>query len=67
MGQQPYCILDKGQASYNPKQQRPYVKREKRMSCVLRVHGEHLDIDALLARLNLNPIVTWQTLWNLDI
>ena len=25
MGQWPYCILDKGQASYNPKQKRPFV------------------------------------------
>ncbi len=30
------------------------------MSCVLRVSGEHLDIDALLRVLNLIPIVAWR-------
>ncbi len=30
------------------------------MSCVLRVSGEHLDIDALIQRQNLIPIVTWR-------
>lgn len=30
------------------------------MSCVLSVSGEHLDIDALLQRQNLIPIVTWR-------
>lgn len=30
------------------------------MPCVLRLSGEHLDIDALLKRQNLIPIVTWR-------
>ena len=30
------------------------------MSCVLRVSGEHLDIDVLLRGLNLIPIVAWR-------
>lgn len=30
------------------------------MSCVLRVSGEHLDIDALLQSQNLIPVVTWR-------
>ncbi len=30
------------------------------MSCVLRVSGEHLDIDALLQSQNLFPILTWR-------
>ena len=30
------------------------------MSCVLRVSGEHLDIDALLLSQNLIPVVTWR-------
>ena len=30
------------------------------MSCVLRVSGEHLDINALLQNLNLIPIVAWR-------
>ena len=30
------------------------------MGCVLRVYGEHLDIDALLSSLKLIPVVTWR-------
>lgn len=30
------------------------------MSCVLRIYGEHLDIDALLVGVKLTPIVTWR-------
>eukprot|EP01036_Dinobryon_divergens_P019988 gene19988-27351_t len=33
---------------------------ESAMSCVLRVPGEHLDIDVLLRGLNLIPIVAWR-------
>jgi hypothetical protein len=33
---------------------------ELAMSCVLRVSGEYLDIDALLQSQNLIPIVTWR-------
>ncbi len=30
------------------------------MSCVLRVSGEHLDVDALLLSQNLIPVITWR-------